>query len=132
TAGGTWDRSIASVAVVGPARVVVAPPTAVVVQPTVQVPPPTTVVVVPPQPPIVREVRPRLTVREAEAIVAHAYREVLNRAPDPEGMHTYVERLTREDWTERQIIEQLQRSGEARAINADEAITRLYREVLGR
>ena len=35
-------------------------------------------------------------------------------------------------WSERQVIEHLQRSAEARAVNADEAIRRAYREVLGR
>jgi hypothetical protein len=123
TTGGTWDRSIASIVVVGPQRVVVAPPTHVVVQP----PPPTVVVVPPPEPP-----RPRLSPREAEAIVAHAYREVLNRAPDPEGLRTYRNRLMHEGWNEHSIIQQLQRSDEARGINADDAIRRMYREVLGR
>jgi hypothetical protein len=130
TTGGTWDRSIAAIVVVGPQRVVVAPPTHVVVQqpPVVRTPPPTTVVVVPPpEPP-----RPRLSPREAEAIVAHAYREVLNQSPDPEGLRTYRNRLMYEGWGEHQIIQQLQRSNEARGINADEAITRMYREVLGR
>jgi hypothetical protein len=37
-----------------------------------------------------------------------------------------------EGWSERQVIEQLQRSSEARSVNADEAIRRAYREVLGR
>jgi hypothetical protein len=82
-------------------------------------------VIVPPPP-------PRLSPREADAIVVHAYRDVLNRAPDPEGLRTYRDRLMREGWNERQIVEQLQRSAEARGINADEAITRIYREVLGR
>lgn len=131
TSGSTWDRSIASVTVIGPQRVVAPPttvvverPPVVVVQPPVRPQPPTVVVVEPP--------RPRLNPREAEAIVIHAYREVLNRSPDPEGLRTYRDRLMHEGWGEHQIIEQLQRSGEARGINADEAITRLYREVLGR
>jgi hypothetical protein len=37
-----------------------------------------------------------------------------------------------EGWSEQQIIQQLQQSGEARGVNADEAIRRAYREVLGR
>lgn len=124
--GTTWDRSIVSLSVVGPQRVVVTPAPA-------HPEPPTTVYVVPaPQPPVVHEVRPALSYREAEAIVQHAYREVLNRAPDPDGLRRYRDRLMREGWTEKQLIEQLQRSGEARSINADEAITRMYREVLGR
>lgn len=164
TSGGTWDHSVASIMVTGPAPVAPAPiattvpaPTApapiVVQQPApvvtqsspsvvvVQQPPPPaqTVVVVParpaPPPPtvIVREPpRPRLDRRTADMIVTRAYREVLNRSPDPEGLVTYRERLMYEGWTERQVIEQLQRSGEARAVNPDETIRQIYREVLGR
>ncbi len=126
--GATWDRSIASVAVTGPQRVVVQQPT--------QVAPPTTVVVVPSPAPrgpvVVQEVRPRLDRRTAEMIVQRAYREVLNRPADPEGLHTYRDRLMHDGWSERQVVEQLQRSGEARGVNADEAITKAYQEVMGR
>jgi hypothetical protein len=127
-AGGTWDRAIASVSVSGPPRTVItAPPT---VHPE---PPPTTVVVVPAQPrPPPAIVVPRLDRRTAELIVQRAFREVLDRPADPEGLRTYRDRLLHQGWTERRIIEQLQRSSEARAINPDEAITRMYREVLGR
>ncbi|MEO5961142.1 MAG: DUF4214 domain-containing protein [Opitutaceae bacterium] len=119
--GTTWDRAIASISVVGPPRIV-APPTPIVVQP-----PPTTVIVVPAPPP-----PPRTSPREADAIVQHAYREVLDRNADPEGLRRYRDRLISEGWSERQVIEALQRSPEARAINADEAIARMFREVLGR
>jgi hypothetical protein len=132
--GGTWDRSIASITVTGPQRIVAPQPVApVVVQP--QAPPPT-VVVVPtpaPRPPVVvHEVRPRMDRRTAELIVQRAYREVLNRPADPDGLRTYRDRLMHDGWTEREIIEQLQRSREARGTNADEAIAQAYREVLGR
>lgn len=126
-----WDRAIASLAVTGPApAVVVAPP-----PPPRQDAPPPTVVVVTPQPPppvIVQEVRPAMDRHAAEIIVQRAFREVLNRPADPEGLRTYRDRLLREGWTEKRIIEQLQRSSEARSINADDAIKRMYREVLGR
>lgn len=126
--GATWDRSIASITVTGPQRVVVQQP--------VQVAPPTTVVVVPAPAPrgpvVVHEVHPRLDRRTAEMIVQRAFREVLNRPADPEGLRTYRDRLMHEGWTERRIIEQLQRSSEARAVNADEAIGKAYEEVLGR
>ena len=127
--GATWDRAIASVSVVGPTRTVVAPPVA-----TTRPPPPTVVVVQPPPPPpvIVQEVRPRVDRRTAEAMVQHAFREVLDRPADPEGLRTYTDRLLREGWTQHQMIQQLQRSSEARGINADQAITKIYRDVLGR
>lgn len=129
--GATWDRSIASLSVTGPSRTIVtAPP------PVRQEPPPSTVIVVPapapPPPVVVHERGPRLDRRTAEMIVHRAYREVLRRPPDPEGLRTYRDRLMYQGWTERQIVEQLQRSGEARNVNADEAIARAYREVLGR
>lgn len=130
--GATWDRAIASVTVNGPQQMVVTPPPPHA-RPMER--PPTTVVIVAPPPPppvIVQEVRPRLDRRTAELIVQRAFREVLNRPADPEGLRTYADRLIREGWSEEQMIQQLQRSGEARSINADEAIGRAYREVLGR
>lgn len=132
--GATWDRSIVSVAVAGPQRTVVTTSSSPPRYPGDQ---PTTVYVVPTPPPapppvVVREMRPRLDRRAAELIVQRAYREVLNRPADPEGLRTYRDRLMFEGWSERQVIEQLQRSPEARGVNADEAIRRAYREVLGR
>lgn len=127
-AGGTWDRAIASVSVSGPPRTVITAPA-----PARPEPPPPTVVRVPAQPrppPVI--VAPRLDRRTAELIVQRAFREVLDRPADPEGLRTYRDRLLYQGWTERRIIEQLQRSSEARAINPDEAITRMYREILGR
>lgn len=139
--GATWDRAIAAVSVSGPppptTTVVTAPapaPAPVIVQREPAPPPPTTVVIVPsqPPPPVAREVRPRYDRRTAEMIVERAYREVLDRRADPEGLRTYRDRLMFEGWTEQQIVQQLQRSGEARAVNPDAAITRIYVEVLGR
>ncbi|MBL9202080.1 MAG: DUF4214 domain-containing protein [Opitutaceae bacterium] len=128
-AGATWDRAIVSVVVAGPPR-----PAAVQPTPRPESPPPTVVVVQPRPPPpvIVHEVKPRIDRRAAERMVQHAYREVLDRPADPEGLRTYTERLIREGWSEQQMIQQLQRSSEARGINADQAITKIYREVLGR
>lgn len=81
---------------------------------------------------MVRDARPRIDRRSAELIVQRAFREVLHRPADPEGLRTYRDRIMYEGWSERQVIEQLQRSSEARSVNADEAIRRAYREVLGR
>lgn len=123
--GGTWDRAVASVTVIGPSRVVVEPAPTYRPSP----PPPTTVVVVQEPPPVM--VR-RISAYEAEAMVRRAYREVLARSVDPEGLRLYRERILREGWTEAQLIAHLQRSDEARSVSADAAITRMYREVLGR
>ena len=152
--GNTWDRAIASLQVAAPARAAVAPPAApVMVQPpraapvvvappppqatvvVTQPPPPPTVVVVPatrPPPVVIREVRPRLDRRTADLIIQRAYRDVLNRPADPDGLRMYRERLINEGWSERQVIEALQRSKEARGVNADQAIAQAYHDVLGR
>jgi hypothetical protein len=134
--GGTWDRAIGSLSVTGPQQptVVTQPAPA---PPPLRAEPPPTVVLVPARPPppppvVVREVRPRLDRRTADLLIERAFRDVLDRPPDPEGLRTYRNRLMLEGWTERQMIENLQRSGEARGIKADEAITKIYREVLGR
>ncbi len=134
--GASWDRAIVSLAVTGPQPAVnhqPYPPAPVPVRPVER--PPTTVVIVQPQPPppvIIQEVRPRIDRRTAEAYVQRAFREVLDRPADPEGLRTYTDRILRDGWSEQQMIQQLQRSNEARSLNADQAITKIYRDVLGR
>lgn len=134
TAGASWDRSIVSVAVSGP------PPPAAAMPPVryeTAPPPPTTVYVVPapaPPPPPVRPGPPRQVYdpRTLDQVIQRAYREVLGRSVDPEGLRHYRQKLLREGWTERDIVRDLQRSSEARAISADEAIRKAYQDVLGR
>ncbi|MFM9031422.1 MAG: DUF4214 domain-containing protein, partial [Opitutaceae bacterium] len=147
--GGNWDRAIISLSVTGSRGAVtsaaaeVNPPanTPVATAPPPAPPPdaPRQVIVVqqpPPPPPrapvIVAPPRPRIDRRTAEMIVDRAYREVLDRPADPEGLRRYRDRIMFEGWSQRQMIEQLQRSDEARAINPDVAIKRMYREILGR
>jgi hypothetical protein len=79
----------------------------------------------------VRRARP-LDLRAVDAAIHRAYRQVLDRPPDPEGLRLYRHRLVQEGWSEPQMIAHLQRSAEARNTDADAAITRAYREVLGR
>lgn len=128
-AGTTWDRSIASLAVPSPARVVTSPPSG---RPD---PPPTAVYVVPgptAYPPSPPERRIIYNVRNADVLIQRVYRDVLGRSVDPAGLQHYRQKLLREGWSERQLIDDLQRSSEARSINPDQAITQLYRDVLGR
>lgn len=127
--GQTWDRAIAAVQVQGRTP---APPA-----PAYPERGPAPVVVVPPPPPpprvvIVEPPRPRIDRRTAERMVEHAYREVLDRPADPTGLRTYRERVMQEGWSQQEVIQQLQRSPEARAVQPEAAIRRLYREVLGR
>lgn len=128
--GSTWDRTIASLEVTGPRMTTSSAPRADAAPTTVYVVP--TPVTPPPPPPPPRPPPPRYTPRSAEAIVQRAYQEVLVRRADPTGLRHYREILMREGWSERQLIEDLQRSAEARAIKPDEAIARAYRDVLGR
>lgn len=123
SARGTWDRSIASIAVSGPASTVVPTP-----RPQTQQPPPVVYVPPPPPPPPA----PMYSRREADAIITRAYLDVLDRRPDPNGLRHYREQLMGRGWTERQLVQDLQRSAEARAIDPDVAIAQLYRDVLGR
>lgn len=122
--GGTWDRAIASVTVSGTQMHVATPPPQVVVRQ----PPPSHVVVVPPPPPPVR----RIDMRTVDNMIYQAYREVLRRNPDPDGLRTYRHRIIHEGWSMDQVIAQLQRSSEARNVDPRAAITQAYREVLGR
>jgi len=126
--GGTWDRAIASVSVSGTR---VSPAPAGLPPVVYDEPPPQTVIVVPPPPPPVRAIRP-IDMRAVDAAIHRAFREVLNRPADPDGLRTYRHRLVHEGWSEDQMITHLQRSAEARAVDATQAITRAYREVLGR
>jgi len=129
--GASWDRAIASVAVTGPsvARPATRPPFRTDTAPQVVhvVPAP-----VPAPSPANRPPPPRYDARTAERMVRDAYREVLARDVDPSGLRHYRQRLLREGWSERQLIVDLQRSEEARAIDPVAAITRAYQEELGR
>lgn len=127
--GQTWDRAIAAIEVRGPTS---APPATTSPDRS-----PGTVVVVPPPPPSPRVVmveppRPRIDRRTAERMVEHAYREVLDRPADPTGLRTYRDRVIQEGWSQQEVIQQLQRSAEARAIQPEAAIRGMYREELGR
>jgi hypothetical protein len=134
-AGSTWDRCIASLSVAGPQRVVTTPaPTLPPIRYETTPPPIVHVVPAPARAPprAVSPPPPRLDPRSADQLIQRAYRDVLNRAADPEGLRHYRQKLLYAGWSERDVIRDLQRSREARAVNADEAIHRAYQEVLGR
>ena len=54
-----------------------------------------------------------MTRAKAEAIVARAYRSVLNRDPDPASA-AYVEKVLREKWTQQTVEDELRKSAEYR------------------
>jgi hypothetical protein len=54
-----------------------------------------------------------MTRAKAEAIVARAYRSVLNRDPDP-GSQSYVDKVLRDKWTQQDVEAELRKSPEYR------------------
>jgi hypothetical protein len=102
----SWDHAISSIRVLSPHVVVYEAP--------------------PPPPP------PRYDRRTAEVIVQRAYRDLLDRKVDPEGLRVYREKLIERNWTEDELRRDLRNSPEFRALNPDEVITRAYHDVLKR
>lgn len=87
----------------------------------------------------------------ADRIIRRAYRDVLNREPDPEGLAAYRREVIENGWEYHDLRQVLARSEEARggrtddrranrrdqrrgvnAAEADEMVRRAYRNVLGR
>ena len=52
--------------------------------------------------------------QEADAAVRRAYREILRRDPDPEGLATYVRLMVEQAWSESRVRDVLRNSGEYR------------------
>jgi len=69
--------------------------------------------------------------RGIDAAIDRAYRELLERAPDPDG-RAHFEDLLRHGLTEEQMRERIRESEEYRVTLPDSKTTRAYRAVLGR
>jgi hypothetical protein len=72
-----------------------------------------------------------MTRAEAERIVRRAYREVLDREPDSRS-RGYVDRVLRDEWTQRDVERELRKSTEYRETSrqeAEEIVRRAYRNV---
>jgi hypothetical protein len=52
--------------------------------------------------------------RDAEQIVRRAYRAILDREPDPDGLRVYTRRVVRDGWSENDVREALRDSPEYR------------------
>jgi TorA maturation chaperone TorD len=74
---------------------------------------------------------------QPEVIIRRAYRDILGRDPDPEGMRTYRSNIIDRNWSEQDVREALRNSpedasGGARTASADRIIRRAYQDILGR
>ena len=75
---------------------------------------------------------------DPEAIVRRAYEDVLNRAPDQEGLRTYRSHIIDDNWSEQDVRNDLRKSAERRETGgisleqAQQMVNRAYRSVLGR
>lgn len=77
----------------------------------------------------------RMSDREIDRMIRHAYEDELGREPDAEGMRTYRDNVIDRGWTERQVREALRKSPESSkrsAASVDAMIRHAYRDVLGR
>jgi hypothetical protein len=70
--------------------------------------------------------------RTAENIVRRAYRDILVRDPDPDGLRDYREKLMDGRLTEASLRASLQASAERDTLQFDDVITKAYREILHR
>ena len=70
--------------------------------------------------------------RDAERAVRSAYRDILGRDPDDNGLRTYRDRLMSQGWTEDRLRDELRRSPEFRQRDVEALVRKIYREVLGR
>jgi TorA maturation chaperone TorD len=74
---------------------------------------------------------------QPEVIIRRAYRDILGRDPDAEGMRTYRSNIIERNWSEQDVREALRNSpeyasGGARTASADRIVRRAYQDILGR
>jgi hypothetical protein len=67
-----------------------------------------------------------------EQIVRNAYRELLDREPDPDGMRLYRRRVIERGWTAGDVREAIRASEEYRILQADVVIDRSFDDLLER
>lgn len=69
---------------------------------------------------------------EVERTITRAYKDLLGRNPDQDGMRTYRKRMLDDNWSEQQVRDDLKKSTEYKSRNADLIIDRAYDDILGR
>ena len=73
--------------------------------------------------------------KDPDRVVRRAYRDILDREPDPEGLRLYRSRMIDKDWTEQDVREALRDSPEyakRASESAERIVNRTYQDVLGR
>jgi len=77
----------------------------------------------------------RVRPEDVDRIIRRAYREILEREPEPEGMRTYRRALIDRGWSEQDVRADLRKSPEYRDVqrkSAERTVTRAYQDILGR
>ncbi|MEI6670234.1 MAG: hypothetical protein WCP29_18975 [Acidobacteriota bacterium] len=72
---------------------------------------------------------------DVDRIIRQAYRDILKRDPDAEGMRTYRREMLQNGWSEQDLRKALRKSAERDAVKEKEAektVRRLYQDILGR
>jgi TorA maturation chaperone TorD len=74
---------------------------------------------------------------QPETIIRRAYRDILGRDPDTEGLRTYRSKMIDQGWSEQDVRESLRSSpeytsGTVRNASADRIIRRAYQDILNR
>lgn len=77
----------------------------------------------------------RYQANDPDAIVRRAYQDILNREPDREGLRVYRSHIIDDNWSERDVRDDLRKSPERAGRTpaaADAMIRRAYQDILGR
>lgn len=74
----------------------------------------------------------RPVVSDPDPVIRRAYRELLRREVDPEGLRNYRGLMLDQGWSEQMVRTNIRRSDEFRGSGVDRLIQAAYREVLGR
>jgi len=70
--------------------------------------------------------------KKVDPAVRRAYLDVLGREPDPQGFKMYRKKMMDEGWSEKRLRQTLRESREYKTKQAKTAVTRAYRDLLGR
>lgn len=70
--------------------------------------------------------------QDYELIITRAYEDILGRKPDQGGLRNYRAKMIDENWSERDVRDDLRKSGEYRTKGVDLVIKRAYQDLLNR